>query len=84
MTFCVCVSLIEAYNSIHKYDLIGIVETNLDASINQERLALKRYEFITFNHPLNIKRGGVGLCIKDSLPKKQRPDIATLHESIVL
>ena len=50
-------SLIEAYNSIHNYDLIGIVETHLDDSISQERLALKGYEFITCNHQLNIKRG---------------------------
>ena len=77
------VSLIEAYNSIHNYDLIGIVETHLDDSISQERLALKGYEFITCNHQLNIKRGGVGLYIKDSLPKKLRPEIATHPESIV-
>ena len=76
------VSLIEAYNSIHNYDLIGIVETHLDDSISQERLALKGYEFITCNHQLNIKRGGVGLYIKDSLPKKLRPETATLPESI--
>ena len=77
------VSLIEAHNFIHNYDLIGIAETHRDDSINQERLALKEYEFITCNHPLNVIRGGVGLYIKDSLPKKQRPDIATLPESIV-
>ena len=52
---------------MHDYDLIGIIETHLDDSINQERLALKGYEFITGNHPLNVKRGGVGLYIKDSL-----------------
>ena len=74
------VSLID---SIHNYDLIGIVETHLDDSFNQERLVLKGYEFVTCNHPLNIKRGGRGLYIKNSLPKKQRPDIAKLPESIV-
>ena len=77
------VSLIEAYNSIHNYDLIGIVEAHLDDSISQERLALKGYEFITCNHQLNIKRGGVGLYIKDPLPKKLGHEIATLPESIV-
>ena len=68
---------------LRSYDIIGIVETHLDDSFSQERLALKGHEFITCYHPLNIKRGGVGLYIKDSLPKKQRPDTATLPESIV-
>ena len=77
------VSLIEASNSLYNYDLIGIAETHLDDSIDQERLILKGYEFINCNHPLNSKRGGVGLYVKDSLPKKERPDIATLPESIV-
>ena len=77
------VSLIEAYNSLYNYDLIGIAETHLDDSVDQERLILKGYEFINCNHPLNSKRGGVGLYVKDSLPKKERPDIATLLESIV-
>ena len=77
------VSLIEAYNSIYNYDLIGIAETHLNDTIDQERLFLRGYQFIKCNHPLNTKRGGVGLYVKDSLPKKERPDIATLPESIV-
>ena len=44
---------------------------------------MKGYEFIKCNHPSNIKRGGVGLYIKDTLPKKERPDIAILPECIV-
>ena len=41
-----CDSLIEAYSSIHRHcDLIGIVETHLDDSFNQDGLALKGYEF---------------------------------------
>ena len=48
-----CVSLIEAYNSIGNYDLIGIAETHLDDSVDQERLFLKGYEFLNCNHPLN-------------------------------
>ena len=44
---------------------------------------MKGYEFIKCNHPSNIKRGGVGLYINDTLPKKERPDIAILPECIV-
>ena len=32
---------------------------------------------------MNVRRGGVGLYIKDSLPKKPRPETATIPESIV-
>ena len=77
------VALMEAYNSIIKYDLLGIVETHLDNSIDQERLALKGYDLIACKHPSNIKRGGVGLYIKESLSKKYRPDMTTLSEYIV-
>ena len=51
------VSLIEAYKSIYNYDLISIVETHLDNSIDLARLALNGYTFIEDNHPLNINRG---------------------------
>ena len=77
------VSLIEAYNSVYNYDLIGIVETHLDSTIDENKLALNGYTFIKVNHPQNVKRGGVGLYIKDSLPSKRRSDLVTLPECIV-
>ncbi len=64
------VSLLEAYNSLNNHDIMGIVETHLDDTVDDKRLALKGYEFIMNNHPLNKKRGGVGLYIRNSLPKK--------------
>ena len=76
-------SLIEAYNSVYEYDLIGVVETHLDSSTEEEKLILNGYSFISQNHPQDIKRGGVGLYIKDSLPYKERSDIATLPKCIV-
>ena len=77
------VSLIEAYNSVHNYDLIGIVETHLDSTVEEDRLTLDGYTFFKDNHPQNVKRGGVGLYIKDALPSKNRPDLVTLPECIV-
>ena len=62
------VSLIEAYSSVYSYDLIGIVETHLDSTVDKDRLSLDGYTFINDNYPQNMKRGGVGLYIKDSLP----------------
>ncbi len=76
-------SLIEAYNSVLNYDLIGIVETHLDSTVDEEGLSIDGYSFIKANHPQNVKRGGVGLYIKDSLPSKNRPDLVTLPECIV-
>ena len=77
------VSLVEAYNSIYNHDLIGVVETHLDSTIDEERLALDGYSFHKDNHPQNVKRGGVGLYAKDSLPSKDRPDFVTLSECVV-
>ena len=47
-------------------------------------MILNGYSFIRQNHPQDIKRGGVGLYIKDSMPYKERSDIATLPECIVV
>ena len=77
------VSLREAYNSICNHDLIGVVETHLDDTIDEEGLILKGHDLITNNHPLNTKRGGVGLYIKETLPKTNRTDIVTLPECVV-
>ena len=77
------VSLTEAYNSICSHDLIGVVKTHLDDTIDEERLILKGYDFITNSHPSNAKRGGVSLHIKETLPKTNRTDIVTLPECVV-
>ena len=76
-------SLLEAYNSIYKYDLISVVETHLDDSDDESRLQLDGYYFIKSNHPLNVKRGGVALYVKDSIPMNQRYDLSTLPECVV-
>ena len=53
------VSLIEAYNSVYDYDLIGTVETHIDSTVDEDRLSLDGYTFIKEYHPQNVKRGGV-------------------------
>ena len=64
-------SLIEAFNSVYKHDLIGIVETHLDSTFDDGRLTLDGYNFFKSNHPQNVKRGGVGLYVKESLPSQK-------------
>ena len=51
----------ESFSMTLLHDLIGIAETHLDDSADQERLFLKGYEFIKCNRPLNTNRCGVRL-----------------------
>ena len=77
------ISLLEAYNSVFSYDLIGIVETHIDSTVDEDKLALGGYRFIKNNHPQDIKRGCVGLYVKESLPSKDCFDLVTLPECVV-
>ena len=77
------VSLIEAYNTVYNYDLIGIVETHLDNTVDETKLAIDGYSFYKSNHPQNGKQGGVGLYVKESFPARERNDLKTLSECIV-
>ena len=75
------VVLIEAHNSIFNYDLISVCETNLDDSVELPETLLKDYTFEPIIHLLNIKRGGVGIFYKNSLPVNIRHDLS-FDESI--
>ena len=77
------VQLIEAHNSIFKYDLISLRETALNGSIELPETLLNDYTFISSNNPNNTRHGGVGLFYKNSLPIKVRNDIS-FPESIVV
>ena len=52
------ISLLEAYNTIHNFDLICISETFLDSdySDDDQRLSLQRYDMIRSDHPSNTKK----------------------------
>ena len=51
-------SLIETYNSNHKYDFICISESYLDSSVSddEKELAMEGYNFICVDHPSNVKK----------------------------
>ena len=81
---------LEAYNTIHKHDLIAVTETHLDSSINlpencaeAAKLEISGYQFIKRNHPGDTKRGGVGLYFKETLPLKERGDLEVIQECLV-
>ena len=63
------ISLLEAYNAQHKFDMICISETYLDSSFPNDdpRLNLPGYNVVRTDNPNNVKRGGVWVYFKESL-----------------
>ena len=63
------VSLLRAYISTHKFDVICISETYLDFDTTDDdhNLKIASYNLIRADHPPNTKRGGVCIYYKDSL-----------------
>ena len=57
-----------AYNSIHKHDFICLSETYLDSSIPDNLIDIEGYKLIRADHPDNIKKEGVCIYYKESLP----------------
>ena len=56
-------SLLEAYNTHHMYDIICLSETYLDSSVpyDDPRLNLSGYKLVRADNLSNNKRGGVGI-----------------------
>ena len=79
------ISLLEAYNTIHNFDLICISETFLDSdySSDDHRLSLQGYAMIRSDHPSNTKRGGVCIYYKEHLPFLRRNDMTFINECLV-
>ena len=78
-------SLIEAYDSIHKFDLVALSETYLNSSVNNEDISLGGFSRDIFrnDHPTNAKRGGVCLYYKENVSIKHRTDLQILDECVV-
>ena len=64
------VSLLTAYNSIHKFDIICPSETYLNSETlsNNENLNIPGYNLARADHLSNTKRGGVCIYFEESLP----------------
>ena len=63
-------SLLRAYVSVHKFDIICMSETYLDSSIDDASLEISGYYLIRSDHPSNKKRGGICIYYKNFLPLK--------------
>ena len=59
---------LKAYISTYKYDFICLSETYLDSSIPNNLIDIEGYNIVRADHPNNIKRGGVCIYYKESLP----------------
>ena len=64
------INLLEAYNTINKFDIICLSESNLDSSIasDNDKLSIKGYNLYRADHLNKVKRGGVCAYIRESLP----------------
>ena len=60
------ISLLRAYVSTHKFDILCLSEIYLDSSIysNDNDLTIPSYDLYRANHPSNVKRGGFVSTIK--------------------
>ena len=59
---------LKAYISTYKHDFICLSETYLDSSILDNLIEIEGYNLVRADHPANIKRGGVIIYYKESLP----------------
>ena len=75
--------LIKAFNSIHKFDIICLLETYLDSSIlhNDCNLEIPGYNLLRSDHLTNKKRRGACIYYKSYLPLRII-DIDYLNECI--
>ena len=70
------ISLLEAHNTLYKYDIISLCETSLSDDITVPENALPGYIYHPLNNPDGSRNGGVGIFYKDSLPLRIREDLS--------
>ena len=74
---------LKAYISMYKYDCICLSETYLDSTTPDNLLEIDGYNLVRADHPDNIKRGGVCIYYKESLPVRVI-SLPYLKEGLVL
>jgi len=72
----ITIPLLEAYNTIHHYNILTLSETMLNGSVESESIAIERFRKDIFrnDHSNNDEIGGVCLCYHEGLPTKCRKD----------
>ena len=67
------VSQLQAFNLVHKFDILCISETHLDSSVSMDdnALSIEGYSIIRADHPSNTKRGGVSIYYNGKISVRQ-------------
>ena len=73
----------KAHNSTYIYNFICLSEKYLDSSIPDSLLNIEGYNVVRADHPDNIKRGGVCIYYKESLPIRVI-SLSYINETILL
>ena len=75
------VSLLPAFISVHKVDIICLLETylNFKTSPDDDNLEIRGYSIIRKDHPSNTKRRGVCVYYKNTLPFKYLQECITFE-----
>ena len=78
-------SLLEAYLSVYKFDIVCLSETFLNSSIadNDLRLILNGYDLLRSDNPSDSKKGGVCIYYKNHLRLTRKSNLTKLDECIV-
>ena len=71
------VSQLQAFNLVHKFDILCISETHLDSSIlkDDNALSIEGYSIIRADHPSNTKRGGASIYYNDKISVRQMNNV---------
>ena len=79
------VPLVEAFITSNNFDLVCLSETFLDSTIPNDdvNIQINGYSLLRADHPNNIKRGGVCIYFKESLPLIRRNDLTNIKDCIV-
>ena len=74
-------SCLEAYLSLHSFDIICLSETFLNSTFpkDNDRLHLSGYNLLRSDHPFNTKKTGVCIYYKEHLPLIYRPNMTRLQ-----
>ena len=71
------VSQLQAFNLVHKFDILFILETHLDSSISKDgnALSIEGYSIIRADHSSNTKRGGASIYYNDKTSARQMNNV---------
>ena len=70
------ITLLEAHNTEHNYDIISLCETSLNDTVQVPENILPGYKFHPCNHPDGNRSGGVGIFYRETLPLRIRQDLS--------